>query len=204
MLTAEDVAYTIMQLRRGGKALPKANSSEDTKATLKATVDLWLELFKNIPLNDWQRATNTALMLTKIDGSNINLNQITPALMQAALQKVNDERMQEQQAEHEANKDITWNFDKKKARQSAKIWRWTWQKMEEVKRGERPKIVPIEPKRNQMLALGQRLGLTEKEIEDEYMMLKIFLIDCLYANSLGKPVPYGLHLDNNREICLER
>ena len=64
---------------------PGFDRLEESKRILSETVNLWAGIFnqQNIGLDRWEKAEQIALTLTAANGLNVNI--ISPALMQAAL-----------------------------------------------------------------------------------------------------------------------
>ena len=92
MLQQQRIAQTIVKLQQAGKRMPQDirpgfDRLEEAKRILSETVNLWAGIFnqQNIGLDRWEKAEQIALTLTGANGLNVNI--ISPALMQAALKQ---------------------------------------------------------------------------------------------------------------------
>ena len=201
-ITERDVAETIHKLIIAGKKMPQherlsaaANTGETAKAILKETVDLWATVFvpRKIGVERWQKATTKALTLTEAGGVNVNL--ITPALMDAALRAVECEHLQqaEQQASQEkfaeAQGITTDDY------QTRLLLRWTYAKL-----AERRLIMPYMPKAEQVFQLGRKLGLSDNEIEKQFKLIQIYLNDQNYCNEQGKAMRIDIFIRPDRKV----
>ena len=201
-ITERDVAETIHKLIIAGKKMPQherlsaaANTGETAKAILKETVDLWATVFvpRKIGVERWQKATTKALTLTEAGGVNVNL--ITPALMDAALRAVECEHLQqaEQQASQEklaeAQGITTDDY------QTRLLLRWTYAKL-----AERRLIMPYMPKAEQVFQLGRKLGLSDGEIEKQFKLIRIYLNDQNYCNEQGKAMRINIFIRPDRKV----
>lgn len=201
-ITERDVAETIHKLIIAGKKMPQherlsaaANTGETAKAILKETVDLWATVFapRKIGVERWQKATTKALTLTEAGGVNVNL--ITPALMDAALRAVECEHLQqaEQQASQEklaeAQGITTDDY------QTRLLLRWTCAKL-----AERRLIMPYMPEAEQVFQLGRKLGLSDNEIEKQFKLIQIYLNDQNYCNEQGKAMRIDIFIRPDRKV----
>lgn len=201
-ITERDVAETIHKLIIAGKKMPQherlsaaANTGETAKAILKETVDLWATVFvpRKIGVERWQKATTKALTLAEAGGVNVNL--ITPALMDAALRAVECEHLQqaEQQASQEkiaeAQGITTDDY------QTRLLLRWTYAKL-----AERRLIMPYMPKAEQVFQLGRKLGLSDNEIEKQFKLIQIYLNDQNYCNEQGKAMRIDIFIRPDRKV----
>ena len=201
-ITERDVAETIHKLIIAGKKMPQherlsaaANTGETAKAILKETVDLWATVFvpRKIGVERWQKATTKALTLTEAGGVNVNL--ITPALMDAALRAVECEHLQqaEQQASQEklaeAQGITTDDY------QTRLLLRWTCAKL-----AERRLIMPYMPTAEQVFQLGRKLGLSDNEIEKQFKLIQIYLNDQNYCNEQGKAMRIDIFIRPDRKV----
>lgn len=201
-ITERDVAETIHKLIIAGKKMPQherlsaaANTGETAKAILKETVDLWATVFvpRKIGVERWQKATTKALTLAEAGGVNVNL--ITPALMDAALRAVECEHLQqaEQQASQEKiaeSQGITTDDY-----QTRLLLRWTYAKL-----AERRLIMPYMPKAEQVFQLGRKLGLSDDEIEKQFKLIQIYLNDQNYCNEQGKAMRIDIFIRPDRKV----
>lgn len=201
-ITERDVAETIHKLIIAGKKMPQherlsaaANTGETAKAILKETVDLWATVFvpRKIGVERWQKATTKALTLTEAGGVNVNL--ITPALMDAALRAAECEHLQraEQQASQEklAEAQGITSDDY----QTRLLLRWTCAKL-----AERRLIMPYMPKAEQVFQLGRKLGLSDNEIEKQFKLIQIYLNDQNYCNEQGKAMRIDIFIRPDRKV----
>lgn len=201
-ITERDVAETIHKLIIAGKKMPQherlsaaANTGETAKVILKETVDLWVTVFapRKIGVERWQKATTKALTLTEAGGVNVNL--ITPALMDAALRAVECEHLQqvEQQASQEklAEAQGITSDDY----QTRLLLRWTCAKL-----AERRLIMPYMPEAEQVFQLGRKLGLSDNEIEKQFKLIQIYLNDQNYCNEQGKAMRIDIFIRPDRKV----
>jgi hypothetical protein len=100
MLQPQRIAQTIVKLQQAGKRMPQDilpgfDRLEEAKRNLSETVNLWAGIFnqQNIGLDRWEKAEQIALTLTGANGLNVNI--ISPALMQAALKQAEEAHVQE-------------------------------------------------------------------------------------------------------------
>ena len=201
-ITERDVAETIHKLIIAGKKMPQherlsaaANTGETAKAILKETVDLWATVFvpRKIGVERWQKATTKALTLTEAGGVNVNL--ITPALMDAALRAVECEHLQ--QAEQQASQEKLAEAQgiTSDDYQTRLLLRWTCAKL-----AERRLIMPYMPKAEQVFQLGRKLGLSDNEIEKQFKLIQIYLNDQNYCNEQGKAMRIDIFIRPDRKV----
>ena len=201
-ITERDVAETIHKLIIAGKKMPQherlsaaANTGETAKAILKETVDLWATVFvpRKIGVERWQKATTKALTLTEAGGVNVNL--ITPALMDAALRAVECEHLQ--QAEQQASQEKLSEAQgiTSDDYQTRLLLRWTCAKL-----AERRLIMPYMPKAEQVFQLGKKLGLSDNEIEKQFKLIQIYLNDQNYCNEQGKAMRIDIFIRPDRKV----
>ena len=138
-ITKQDIAQTLMKLMRAGKQMPQmdkvkvaTNTQEAAQMVLKQTTELFGEVFfpQKIGVERWNQATIEALTLTKADTLNVNL--ITPALMQTALKNVEVREMEAarvnyQQEKEEEKAGVNFEANDALRRQNALAWEWTKQ-----------------------------------------------------------------------------
>lgn len=201
-ITERDVAETIHKLIIAGKKMPQherlsaaANTGETAKAILKETVDLWATVFvpRKIGVERWQKATTKALTLTEAGGVNVNL--ITPALMDAALRAVECEHLQ--QAEQQASQEKLSEAQgiTSDDYQTRLLLRWTCAKL-----AERRLIMPYMPTAEQVFQLGRKLGLSDNEIEKQFKLIQIYLNDQNYCNEQGKAMRIDIFIRPDRKV----
>ena len=201
-ITERDVAESIHKLIIAGKKMPQherlsaaANTGETAKAILKETVDLWATVFvpRKIGVERWQKATTKALTLTEAGGVNVNL--ITPALMDAALRAVECEHLQ--QAEQQASQEKLSEAQgiTSDDYQTRLLLRWTCAKL-----AERRLIMPYMPKAEQVFQLGRKLGLSDNEIEQQFKLIQIYLNDQNYCNEQGKAMRIDIFIRPDRKV----
>ena len=201
-ITERDVAETIHKLIIAGKKMPQherlsaaANTGETAKVILKETVDLWATVFvpRKIGVERWQKATAKALTLTEAGGVNVNL--ITPALMDAALRAVECEHLQ--QAEQQASQEKLSEAQgiTSDDYQTRLLLRWTCAKL-----AERRLIMPYMPKAEQVFQLGRKLGLSDNEIEKQFKLIQIYLNDQNYCNEQGKAMRIDIFIRPDRKV----
>ena len=201
-ITERDVAETIHKLIIAGKKMPQherlsaaANTGETAKAILKETVDLWATVFvpRKIGVERWQKATTKALTLTEAGGVNVNL--ITPALMDAALRAVECEHLQQAEQQASQEKLAEAQGSTSDDYQTRLLLRWTYAKL-----AERRLIMPYMPKAEQVFQLGRKLGLSDNEIEQQFKLIQIYLNDQNYCNEQGKAMRIDIFIRPDRKV----
>lgn len=202
------VAETINKLRIAGKTMPQmermrtsSNPAQTAIEIFSETVQLWAGIFvpRNIGAKRWEAATNKALTMGSVDG--LNINMITPTLMEAALRQVEREHMQLQEERHEQEKKAeAASIDDY---QNRILWRWTTAKL-----AQRREIMPYMPKTaehqemaNEVVEVGRRLGLNYAETKTQANLIKIYLNEQNYAAANQEQMPIEIYLRPDRRIA---
>lgn len=189
-ITKQDIAQTLMKLMRAGKQMPQmdkvkvaTNTQEAAQMVLKQTTELFGEVFfpQKIGVERWNQATIEALTLTKADTLNVNL--ITPALMQTALKNVEVREMEAarvsyQQAKEEEKAGVNFEANDSLRRQNALAWEWTKQKL-----GCGADLTRWLPKEHQIVSLALQMGMTREQRQQNGIALTIYLADKAYCEA---------------------
>lgn len=198
-----DVAECIHALMTAGKKFPlderRALADNKVKACeqiLQETVGLWWKIFgeRNISVERWKDAVNKACTIT--NAGTLNINIISPALMETALKTVEVESVMAARSKHEALKQ-----DKEIMKPSADKWkeyillRWTVSKLK-----ERRPIMKYKPTADEVWKKGRELGLTEDEIADQHRLIEIHLNDCNYAKANNENMNVEIFLRPDRKL----
>lgn len=202
-ITQAQIAQTVVKLQQAGKRMPQEmrpgfDRLEEAKRILSETVSLWDGIFnaQNIGLERWQRAETIALTLSGAQGLNVNI--ISPALMQEALKQAEAEHVQANINRNNDYKRESWNAPLSD-RINLQLWAWT-----SKRRAERRDIMLYMPDEKQVVAYGKQLGLTDDAIQRERMLLRCFLNDWNYSRSKQKPMSSKLVLDKvKQQLTLE-
>ncbi len=202
-ITQAQIAQTIVKLQQAGKRMPQDmrpgfDRLEEAKRILSETVNLWDSIFnaQNIGVERWQRAETIALTLSGAQGLNVNV--ISPALMQEALKQAETEHVQANINRNNAYKRESWNVPLE-TRINAQLWAWT-----SKKRAERREVMPYMPQEKDIAAYGKQLGLDDNAIRRERMLLRCFLNDWNYSQKHKKPMTSKLLLDKvKQQVTLE-
>lgn len=202
-ITQAQIAQTIVKLQQAGKRMPQDmrpgfDRLEEAKRILSETVNLWDGIFnaQNIGLERWQRAETIALTLSGAQGLNVNV--ISPALMQEALKQAETEHVQANINRNNAYKRESWNAPLSD-RINLQLWAWT-----SKKRAERRDIMPYMPDEKTVFDYGKQIGLTDDAIQRERMLLRCFLNDWNYSQRNKKPMTSKLSLDRvKQQVTLE-
>lgn len=198
----KEIADAIRKLIIAGKRMPQqerltraANTDATAKAILKETVDLWVTVFvpRKIGVERWQKAVTKAITLTEAGGVNVNL--ITPALMDAALRAAETEflqatQQQESQKKLDEAQGITTDDYKTRI-----LLRWTSAKL-----AEHRLILPYKPDAKAVFELGRELGLSDNEIEEQFKLLEIYLNDQNYCKEQGKAMKIDIYIRPDRKV----
>ena len=202
-----NVAETIHALMTAGKKFPfeeqRATATDKVKACeniLQEVVGLWWNIFgsRGIGVERWKQATVKACTISS--AGNLNVNMITPALMEVALKTVEAESVMAARTQHEAEKQ-----DKDIIKPTEDKWkefiliRWTMSKLKE----HRP-IMPYKPSEDDVWKMGRELGMTENEIADQHRLIEIHLNDCNYAKATGKRMTVELFLRPDRKLFFRK
>ena len=206
-ITEKNVAETIHTLMAAGKKPPldeqRVNATDKVKACeniLQTTVGLWWKLFgpRKISVERWEDATAKACTITS--AGSLNVNMLTPALMETALKTVEVEHVMLNQSRHEAYKQ-----NKELIHTDADHWkehillRWTYRKL-----AERRPIMPYQPTADEVWAKGRALGMSENEIAEQSKLIKIYLNDCNYAKANGMRMTAELFLRPDRKLFFRK
>lgn len=172
------IADTIISLMRAGKQMPQndrmrgsENPNNTAKLILKETVDLWKKIFitQKISKDKWHRAEQTALTMTKADGLNINI--ITPALMQEALKRNEAEYLEAMRVKYEQEKKEEMQpINPANSYKNAVLWEWTRQRL-----SKKLLILPDIPTDEQVNAIAQKYGI--KDLDYNRKLIQIYLAD---------------------------
>lgn len=177
MLRKERIATTIMKLMRSGKKMPQdmaygKDSGKEAERILKETVDLWAELFGNTGTERWEKAERIALTLTNVQGLNVNV--VSPALMQAALKQAETEYVQQNITANDESKHQPWGACG--SEDNKVLWQWTRRKLAEGRT-----FSDYMPDDNTVSNYGRKIGLTDTEIMKQKSILKAYLCDAKFA-----------------------
>lgn len=201
-ITERDLAATILNLVRAGKRMPQdnqlkgaANVEAETQRILRETVAVFKHVFfwQHIGIERWQEAEHIALTMTSADQLNVNI--ITPALMQAALNKAEQEHIARQTAKNEQGK-----LAEPVAEPIAKmLWHWTMAKLREGRA-----IMPYMPDEAAVTGYMMKLKLNRDEQVKYRQLIRAYINDCIFAKKESKPVASKLFFyQQTRDIKLE-
>lgn len=201
-ITERDLAATILNLVRAGKRMPQdnqlkgaANVEAETQRILRETVAVFKHVFfwQHIGIERWQEAEHIALTMTSADQLNVNI--ITPALMQAALNKAEQEHIARQTAKNEQGK-----LAEPVAEPIAKmLWHWTIAKLREGR-----KIMPYMPDESVVTDYFLHIGLPRELQSKNRQLVRAHLNDCIYAKRMQSAVKSRLLVNkSNWELKLE-
>lgn len=208
MLQPQRIAQTIVKLQQAGKRMPQDirpgfDRLEEAKRILSETVNLWAGIFnqQNIGLDRWEKAEQIALTLTGANGLNVNI--ISPALMQAALKQAETEHVEATISRNEeAKKERPANYaDTKEGRSNAKLLRWTLSRMRQGR-----VFGPYWPTAKEVADMAEQIGMTANDVDNyNQLLLRIFLNDVNY----GKEHPefildYIPYFDKRREVSFRK
>lgn len=187
MLQQQRIAQTIVKLQQAGKRMPQDirpgfDRLEEAKRILSETVNLWAEIFnqQNIGLDRWEKAEQIALTLTCANGLNVNI--ISPALMQAALKQAEEAHVQENinrcnMEKLSDGKKLTEN------RVSRMVLRWMYAKMSERRFGW-PEDMPQD---KAVFEYGRQIGLSDNAIDNQFRILQCYMNDFAYSRKHHEP-----------------
>ncbi len=187
MISTDDVANTIINLKRAGKSMPKRDDDETAVDSLKSTVKLWHDLFAKENPVIWQKATEIVLKLTRVEGSNLNVNLITPALMQYAITKATEYRVSEVRREEQKNTEV--------GEKNQTLWKWTLERLK-----KRLPFGAFMPSSKEIEEYGALMGLTTAEIERDKQLLRIYLCDVKTAAHSGGYPKSQLYVNDERQV----
>lgn len=202
MLRKERIATTIMKLMRSGKKMPQdmtygKDSGKEAERILKETVDLWAELFGNTGTERWEKAERIALTLTNVQGLNVNV--VSPALMQAALKQAETEYVQQNITANDESKHQPWGACG--SEDNKVLWQWTHQKIAEGR-----VFGDYMPDDNTVINYGRKIGLADAEIMKQRSVLKAYLNDAKFAAVNKCPIGsklFVLAADNGKTVRME-
>lgn len=188
VLTKPQIARTILNLYHSGKRMPdvlldKKSDATPAQQTLQTVVDIWFSLYgsKYSP-ERWDEAERIAL--TTPCPAGVPANVIAPQLMGWALKQAETEHLEQQRVS--SPKDVaepSYGSTKK----AQMLLRWTI-----AKQSEQREIMPFMPTDEECVECGRRLGLSDKAFGEQRMLIRIFLNDQNYANSVGMKMKYKL------------
>ena len=200
MLTQQRIAQTIIKLQQAGKRMPQDmrqgfDRLEEAKRILSETVNLWASIFnqQNIGLERWEKAEQIALTLSGADGLNVNV--ISPALMQAALKQAEEAYVQENikrcnMEKLSENKPLSNSLN-------AMLLRWTAKKL-----AERRLIMQYMPQNKAVFEYGRQIGLSDTSIDKHFRLLQCYMNDYYYSCQHNEPCKSKL-LKQGDELVLE-
>lgn len=191
------IAETIIKLQKAGKRMPQemipgADRQKEAQRILSETVELWYSIFEpqKIGAERWNRAEVIALTLSGVQGLNVNI--VSPALMQAALKQAETEYV---------NGNVARNDEEKRQgnpvtadRISLMLLQWTHNKL-----AEHREIMPYMPTEAEIIAYGRQIGISDESIKQQKRLLQCFLNDCHYAKRTQTAVKSRLLLDKATE-----
>lgn len=184
MLTQQRIAQTVVKLQQAGKRMPQDmrpgfDRLEEAKRILSETVNLWAGVFgnQNIGLDRWEKAEQIALTLTGADGLNVNV--ISPALMQAALKQAETEHVQEN-----INRCSMEKLSESKPLAdsvNSMLLKWTAAKL-----AERRPIMPYMPQNKAVFEYGRQIGLSDSAIDRQFRLLQCHMNDVAYSKNCNE------------------
>ncbi len=200
MLDDELIATTVIKLQQAGKRMPQElmygkDQFQEKMRILKETVDLWSGIFneQHIGPERWQQAEKIALTMSSANGLNVNI--ISPALMQAALKLAEEKHVQENINRNNAEKKI--NDLPLSNAINLMLLKWTRQKIK-----ERRLIMPYMPDNRKVFEYGRKIGLSDNAIDRQFRLLQCYMNDWYYSRECGKPCSSKL-TRNGEELTLE-
>lgn len=187
MLQQQRIAQTIVKLQQAGKRMPQDirpgfDRLEEAKRILSETVNLWAGIFnqQNIGLDRWEKAEQIALTLTGANGLNVNI--ISPALMQAALKQAEEAHVQENINRCNMEK-LSDGKKLTEDRVSCMVLRWMYAKMSERRSGW-PKDMP---QAKAVFEYGRQIGLSDNAIDNQFRILQCYMNDFTYSRKHNEP-----------------
>ncbi len=190
------IAQTIIKLQQAGKRMPQemipgADRQKEAQRILSETVELWYSIFEpqKIGVERWSRAEMLALTLSGVQGLNVNI--VSPALMQAALKQAETEYVQGVVAQNDAEKHQS---NPTADRISLMLLKWTYARL-----AENRLIMPYMPTDAEIFAYGRQIGVSDENIKQQKRLLQCFLNDCRYAKTTQTAVKSRLLLDKATE-----
>lgn len=190
------IAQTIIKLQQAGKRMPQemipgADRQKEAQRILSETVELWYSIFEpqKIGAERWSRAEMLALTLSGVQGLNVNI--VSPALMQAALKQAETEYVQGVVAQNDAEKHQS---SPTADRISLMLLKWTYARL-----AEHRLIMPYMPTDAEIFTYGRQIGVSDESIKQQKRLLQCFLNDCRYAKTTQTAVKSRLLLDKASE-----
>lgn len=201
-ITGQHIADTIVQLIRAGKRMPQegrlrsaADAGTEAQEILQETVKLFSDVFlaQRIGVERWKAAEHIALTMTNADQLNVNI--ISPALMQAALIK----------AERYVQGQIIAKSEQEKQEQpmpngvNKMLWQWTMANLRACRA-----IMPYMPDEAAVTGYMMKLKLNRDEQVKYRQLIRAYINDCIFAKKESKPVASKLFFNQQtRDIKLE-
>ena len=184
MLQPQRIAQTIVKLQQAGKRMPQGirpgfDRLEEAKRILSETVNLWAGIFnqQNIGLDRWEKAEQIALTLTGANGLNVNI--ISPALMQAALKQAEEAHVQENI--NRCNMETLADGKPLADRLNGMLLKWT------AKLKEHRLIMPYMPQDKAVFEYGRQIGLNDNAIDNQFRILQCYMNDFTYSRKHNEP-----------------
>lgn len=207
MINNKVIADTIIKLMRAGKQMPQAdklkaanNTQEAAQQILKQTVELFGEVFypQKIGIERWKRAETIALTITKADALNVNL--ITPALMQTALNMAEQQELEIARTTYanekeEERRGVDFTLTNAQKRMNMVLWEWT--KSKNACGADYQRWLPSD---QQVLACALAYGLTRSQMDEFKPMLRVFLADEKYCEACARGARLKCHLGYRRKV----
>lgn len=185
MLQQQRIAQTIVKLQQAGKRMPQDirpgfDRLEEAKRILSETVNLWAGIFnqQNIGLDRWEKAEQIALTLTGANGLNVNI--ISPALMQAALKQAEEAHVQENI--NRCNMEKLSDGKPLADRLNSMLLKWTRAKL-----AEHRLIMPYMPQDKAVFEYGRQIGLNDNTIDNQFRILQCYMNDFTYSRKHNEP-----------------
>ena len=201
MLSDELIADTVIRLQQAGKRMPQEpaygkDQFQEKMRILKETVDLWSGIFneQHIGPERWQQAEKIALTMSSANGLNVNI--ISPALMQAALKLAEEAHVQETINRNNAEKKSADDLPLSNAI-NLMLLKWTRAKIK-----ERRLIMPYMPDNRKVFEYGRKIGLSDNAIDRQFRLLQAYMSDWYYSRESGKPCASKL-TRQGEELTLE-
>lgn len=191
------IAQTIIKLQQAGKRMPQemvpgADRQKEAQRILSETVELWHSIFEPQKIGEerWSRAEVIALTLSGVQGLNVNI--VSPTLMQAALKQAETEYVQGVVARNDEEKrqgnPVTAD------RIALMLLQWTHNRLSEHRL-----IMPYMPSEAEIITYGRQIGISDESIKRQKRLLQCFLNDCRYAKATQTSVKSRLLLDKATE-----
>jgi hypothetical protein len=186
MLQQQRIAQTIVKLQQAGKRMPQDirpgfDRLEEAKRILSETVNLWAGIFnqQNIGLDRWEKAEQIALTLTGANGLNVNI--ISPALMQAALKQAEEAHVQENINRCNMEK-LSQSTPTPKGIAEV-LLKWTRMRMAK----HHPISSQDMPQSKAVFEYGRQIGLSDNAIDSQFRILQCYMNDFAYSCKHHEP-----------------